>query len=104
MVGLPTSLGGEIMRHVVAIAFVTLALLAPSAASAGERVVDAALGAASGAIVAGPVGLVAGGVIGFAAGPDIAHGLGLHHHHHHYYGHHLSAANRGSARAAQDGR
>ncbi|HSV23792.1 MAG TPA: hypothetical protein VLJ17_12285 [Xanthobacteraceae bacterium] len=93
------------MRHVVAITFVTLALMAPSAVSAGERVVDAALGAASGAIVAGPVGLVAGGVIGFAAGPDIAHGLGLHHHHHyhHYYGHHLSAANRGGARAAEAG-
>jgi len=69
------------MKKLFAIAIVSAALLAPAAAGAGERVTDAALGAASGALVAGPVGLVAGGVIGFAAGPDIARGLGLKHHH-----------------------
>jgi hypothetical protein len=98
------------MRQIVAIAIVTSALLAPAAVSAGERVVDGALGAASGAIVAGPVGLVAGGVIGFVAGPNIAHGLGLKHHHHygdHHYDHRRGAADRGDERAAEvepDGR
>jgi hypothetical protein len=81
------------MRQVLAIAFVAAALLAPTAASAGERVVDGALGAASGALVAGPVGLVAGGVIGFVAGPNISHGMGLHRHYRHgHYNHHASAA------------
>ena len=91
------------MRQTVAIAIVTTALLAPVAACAGERVLDGALGAASGAIVAGPVGLVAGGVIGFVAGPNIAHGLRLKHHHRfdrHHDGPHRSAANGGNERAA----
>ncbi len=80
------------MRQVVAIALLAMALLAPTAASAAERVVDGALGAASGAIVAGPVGLVAGGVIGFVAGPNISHGLGFRHYHRHgYYRHHAFA-------------
>jgi hypothetical protein len=96
------------MRQVVAIAFVAAALLAPTAASAGERVTDGALGAASGALVGGPIGFVAGGVIGFVAGPNIAHGLGLRHHHH-YYDHHYrrGASNSGNERAAEvrpDGR
>jgi hypothetical protein len=64
---------------------VTAAILASTAALApavaGERVNDMALGAASGALVAGPVGLVAGGVIGYVAGPDIGRGLGFHRHH-----------------------
>src|SRR5262245_42653724 len=44
----------------------------PSATFAGERVGDAALGALSGAVVLGPVGAVAGAVIGYTAGPSIA--------------------------------
>ena len=87
------------MKKILATAVVTVVLLAPTAAGAGERAVDAALGAASGALVAGPVGLLAGGVIGYTAGPSIAHGLGLHHHHyyygpryysHRYYGRHYA--------------
>jgi hypothetical protein len=53
-----------------AIAFVLT--LAPSFARAEERVGDAALGALSGAVVLGPVGLVAGAVVGYTAGPAIA--------------------------------
>jgi hypothetical protein len=53
----------------------------PVAAGAQERVGDAALGAVSGALVAGPVGLVAGGVVGFTAGPSIARSWGLRHRH-----------------------
>ena len=58
------------MRTLIAAAIVALAL--PSAAMAQERAGDAALGAISGAVVLGPVGLVAGAVIGYAAGPSIA--------------------------------
>lgn len=49
----------------------------PSATFAGERVGDAALGALSGAVVLGPVGAVAGAVIGYTAGPSIADSWGL---------------------------
>jgi hypothetical protein len=65
------------MKRIVTIAFVAAALLAPAAASAGERVLDGVLGGASGGIVFGPVGLVAGGLTGYVAGPSIARGLGL---------------------------
>jgi hypothetical protein len=55
-----------------------LALMS-STAMAAERPGDAALGAVSGAVVLGPVGAVAGAVIGWAAGPSISHSWGLHH-------------------------
>jgi hypothetical protein len=55
----------------------SVVVLSPGAASAGERVTDAALGAVAGAVVAGPVGLVGGGVIGYVAGPQIACDLGV---------------------------
>src|SRR5437899_3135652 len=51
--------------------------LAPSGAFAQERVGDAALGGLSGAIVLGPVGAVAGIVVGYAAGPAISRSWGL---------------------------
>lgn len=53
-------------------------LLATSAAFAGDhRPGDAALGALSGAVVLGPVGAVAGAVVGYAAGPAIARSWGF---------------------------
>ena len=48
-------------------------------ASAQERSGDAALGALSGAIVLGPIGAVAGALIGYTAGPSIASSWGLRH-------------------------
>jgi len=66
------------MRRVIVIAFMVAALLAPTAVSAGERLFDGALGAASGALVAGPAGFLAGGAIGYVAGPRISRGLGFH--------------------------
>jgi len=76
------------MKRIVTVAFVAAALLAPvllvqAPANAGERVLDGALGGVSGAIVFGPVGLVAGGLTGYVAGPDIARGLGLKGRRHH---------------------
>ena len=58
------------MRIIIVVAVVLT--LASSQARAGERVGDAALGALSGAVVLGPVGLVAGAVVGYTAGPAIA--------------------------------
>lgn len=61
-------------------AFATAAmilLLAPSAALAQHRPGDAALGALSGAVVLGPVGAVAGAVVGYTAGPAIARSWGF---------------------------
>lgn len=46
--------------------------LLPLAAHADERPGDAAIGAVSGALVFGPVGLVAGAIVGYAAGPSIS--------------------------------
>ena len=55
----------------------TILLLAPSVAFAQHRAGDAALGAVSGAVVLGPIGAVAGAVVGYAAGPSIARSWGF---------------------------
>lgn len=69
--------------------------LASAEAYADNRAVDGVLGAGAGALVFGPVGLVAGGVIGFAAGPSISCGMrGGCHRHRHYYRRQVSAAPR----------
>jgi hypothetical protein len=59
------------------VAVVIAVALTPSGAFAQERVGDAALGGLSGAIVFGPVGAVAGIVVGYAAGPGISRSWGL---------------------------
>ena len=64
------------MRKTAAIATLALSLIS-SVAMAQERGGDAALGALSGALVLGPIGAVAGAVVGYAAGPSIAHSWGL---------------------------
>jgi hypothetical protein len=46
-------------------------------AKAQERAGSAAIGAVSGAVVLGPIGAVAGALIGFTAGPAIAHSWGV---------------------------
>ena len=56
-----------------------IAMLAcvPASALAQERAGSAALGALSGAVVLGPVGAVAGALVGYTAGPSIARSWGL---------------------------
>ena len=60
------------MKNKLAISAIALSLTS-SAAIAGERPTDAALGAVSGAVVFGPIGAVAGAVVGYTAGPSISH-------------------------------
>ncbi|MBV8835594.1 MAG: DNA-directed RNA polymerase subunit N [Alphaproteobacteria bacterium] len=60
------------MRSIRLILVAASALALTVAAQAQERAGDAALGALSGAVVFGPVGLVAGAVVGFTAGPSIS--------------------------------
>ena len=69
------------MRAFVGGAIVVVSILsAPGIAAAQERVGDGALGAVAGAVVAGPFGALAGGLVGVSVGPDIARSWGLHHH------------------------
>jgi len=80
------------MKKLIAAAVIAMALiamaLAPVDALAQERAGDAALGALSGAVVLGPVGAVAGAVVGYTTGPNIASSWGLRrsrrHHHRRY--------------------
>jgi hypothetical protein len=69
---------------IVATALILASACTMTAASAGERENEAALGAGSGLLVGGPVGAVAGGVIGYVAGPQIRRGMGMRRHHHRY--------------------
>ena len=64
------------MKMTIASVVLSLALMS-STAMAEERVGDAALGALSGVVVLGPIGAVAGAVIGYTAGPSISHSWGL---------------------------
>jgi hypothetical protein len=64
------------MRQFLTAVAITVSLT-PLGAFAQERVGDAALGGLSGAIVLGPVGAVAGIVVGYAAGPAISRSWGL---------------------------
>jgi hypothetical protein len=67
------------MKRTVAIAAMTLALISAQARADEHRPGDAALGALSGAVVFGPIGAVAGAVVGYTAGPSIAHSWGFRH-------------------------
>jgi hypothetical protein len=72
------------MKRLIAAVVLAIALL-PAGALAQERVGDAALGALSGAVVLGPVGAVAGAVVGYTTGPAIASSWGLRRHGRHYH-------------------
>ncbi|MGA7324113.1 MAG: hypothetical protein WBX25_06450 [Rhodomicrobium sp.] len=69
------------MKKILACA-VTAVCLVSAHACAQQRVVDSGLGAVSGGVLFGPVGLIAGGVVGYTAGPSIARAWGLSGHRH----------------------
>ena len=69
-------LGRGNMKKFLAAAVIGLSF-APVDVIAQERAGDAALGALSGAVVLGPVGALAGAVVGYTAGPSIARSWGL---------------------------
>ena len=62
------------MKKTMAVAALAVSLMSPAVAQ--ERTGDAALGALSGAVVLGPVGAVAGALVGYTAGPSIARSWG----------------------------
>ena len=67
------------MKKTVAITAMSLSLISAQARADEHRPGDAALGALSGAVVLGPIGAVAGAVVGYTAGPSIAHSWGFRH-------------------------
>jgi outer membrane lipoprotein SlyB len=64
------------MKWKIVLAIVALTV-ATQATADEHRGGDAALGALSGAVVLGPIGAVAGAVVGYTAGPSIAHAWGF---------------------------
>jgi hypothetical protein len=68
-------LKGTAMKKLLVAALVAASFISFEA-RAQNRAGDAALGAVSGAVVLGPVGAVAGALIGYTAGPAIAHSWG----------------------------
>jgi hypothetical protein len=73
------------MKRILAVTMMAMVLV-PFEASAEERTGDAALGALAGAVVLGPIGLVAGAAVGYTAGPSIASSWGLRRSHHRHSG------------------
>ncbi|MGJ5035450.1 hypothetical protein ACQR13_15210 [Bradyrhizobium sp. HKCCYLRH3059] len=65
------------MTRLLTAAALALTLTASAAMADEHRGGDAALGALSGAVVFGPVGAVAGAVVGYTAGPSIARSWGF---------------------------
>ncbi|MGP0092701.1 MAG: DNA-directed RNA polymerase subunit N [Xanthobacteraceae bacterium] len=69
-------------------------------AVAQERVGDAALGALSGAVFFGPVGAVAGAMVGYTTGPSIAHAWGMQRHRPYHHARSKHPASHGTKKAA----
>jgi hypothetical protein len=66
------------MRALGGLAIVAIAVvLSPVPAKAQERLTHAAVGAVAGAVAAGPIGFLGGGLIGYVAGPQIGCDLGV---------------------------
>src|SRR3954470_11712437 len=61
----------------LALTMLTSAVMTSAARADEHRGGDAALGALSGAVVLGPIGAVAGAVVGYTAGPSIARSWGF---------------------------
>jgi hypothetical protein len=74
------------MKTLLAVATIAAGIaFTPVGAVAQERLGDGAMGAGAGLLAFGPAGAVVGGVIGYTAGPNIAHAMGLRHQRYHHY-------------------
>lgn len=62
---------------VVAVAGAAMLVVPQDAHAQKRRTGNAAMGAAAGLVVAGPVGAVVGAGVGWVAGEDIARGMGI---------------------------
>jgi hypothetical protein len=72
-------------RIFAASAIIVMVSFASAVAMAQERVGDAALGALSGAVFFGPIGAVAGAMVGYTTGPSIARAWRMRGHRSHRY-------------------
>lgn len=62
----------------LSLASIVVALMvSPAMADDVDRAVEGVLGGAAGGLLLGPIGLVAGAVTGYTAGPAISHSWGL---------------------------
>jgi hypothetical protein len=71
---LPGNNRGSGMKKLVVLATIAGSLICTQA-YAQERAGSAAIGAVSGALILGPIGAVAGALVGYTAGPEMARGL-----------------------------
>jgi hypothetical protein len=90
-----------VMKRIFAASMTVAAVsfASPLEAVAQERVGDAALGALSGAVFFGPVGAVAGAMVGYTTGPSIAHAWGMQRHRPHHYARSKHPASHGTKKA-----
>jgi hypothetical protein len=78
---------GEVTMKKIFASVIIALCVAPASAYAGERTLDAGLGAAAGGIAFGWPGAAAGLAVGYIKGPDISRALRLSRHRGHYRRH-----------------
>ena len=65
------------LRKISHASIIATLLIGPAMADDVDRAVEGVLGGAAGGLLLGPIGLVAGAVTGYTAGPAISHSWGL---------------------------
>ena len=65
------------LKKITILTIISGFLVSPALADDVDRAVEGVLGGAAGGLLLGPIGLVAGAVTGYTAGPAISHSWGL---------------------------
>ena len=65
------------LKKIAILSFVSGFFVSSAMADDVDRAVEGVLGGAAGGLLLGPIGLVAGAVTGYTAGPAISHSWGL---------------------------